>query len=75
MLDELLDSVTDRSRQRPGSSGGLLGKIAQLLGGDEADDRHDSDRRNRRDEDDRHAVGRNPRRQQERREFDLGADD
>lgn len=79
MLDDLFDMVTDRSRdKRRGSSGGLLGKIGQMLqvGGDSDEDRYD-DREQRRREDRRHHRDdddddeRDSRRGHRRRDFDL----
>ncbi len=80
MLDDLFDMVTDRSREkRRGSSGGLLGRIGQMLqvGSDADEDRRDDreyrrrdDRRDyRRDDDDDDERG--DRRDRRRRDFDL----
>ena len=87
MLDELFDALTDRERDRSrrshGSSGGLLGKIGQLLEGDAGEDRRyaddrydDSDRRRgeRRDyghDDDRDDDHWSDRRGRKRRGFDF----
>jgi hypothetical protein len=83
MFDELLENMTDRPRHRSGSSGGVLGRLAQLLGGGEADERHDTrrphrtdDRRDGRYDDDVvEDDDRDEKRGRKRRDFDFDLGD
>lgn len=75
MFDDLFDSLSDRSRGQRGKSGGLLGKLGQLLEGDFDEDRHqERERRHDGAERDRYAASRRDDREYRRDDDDEDDD-